>query len=432
MTSQPISPVQQQYEMLPYPPVDPQDERHRLMHTWLDHLPMVNHYCFAGRQSFNKGFRVLVAGGGTGSATVFLAEQLKGTDARIVHLDFSAASMEIARQRAQIRGLDNIDWVLDSILNLPQLGLQPFDYINCSGVLHHLADPDAGLRALMAVLKQEGAMGLMVYARHGRTGIYQIQELMRRVNQGETSIAAQLDNARQLLAVLPPSNWFMRCEDLWRGDMVSDADLYDIVLHSQDRAYTVEELFSWLVDGHGLSLAFSAVGKGRSAYLPRLALRGAQPTPVLAKMEQQPLRAQYAMAELLSGNIMTHVFYATRAADCQAAYGDANLVPFFYNEPLIGPQVAEIFNQNGGKPFWLDHKHIGVTTVVRPGRHAAQVLQHIDGERTFQQIFDKLRAEPANRHLKLSNQLLFDDFQSSFDVLNAIERMLLRHPEVAA
>ena len=70
--------VRRQYEALPYPARNPADEQKRLVQTWLDDLPMVNHYGFAGRQSFGPGFRVLVAGGGTGDATIYLAEQLKG------------------------------------------------------------------------------------------------------------------------------------------------------------------------------------------------------------------------------------------------------------------------------------------------------------------------------------------------------------------
>ena len=89
--------VRKQYEALPYPERDPADEKQRLVQTWLDDLPMINHYCFAGRQTFHQGFRVLVAGGGTGDATLYLAEQLKGLGAQIVHLDMSTASIAIAR-----------------------------------------------------------------------------------------------------------------------------------------------------------------------------------------------------------------------------------------------------------------------------------------------------------------------------------------------
>jgi len=56
-----------------------------------------------------------------------------------------------------------------------------FDQIVCTGVLHHLPDPDAGLRALRGVLNADGAMHLMVYAPYGRTGIYMLQEFCRRI-----------------------------------------------------------------------------------------------------------------------------------------------------------------------------------------------------------------------------------------------------------
>jgi ubiquinone/menaquinone biosynthesis C-methylase UbiE len=147
-----LSDVKAQYEALPYPPCDPEDDQRRLMRTWLDSLAMINHYCFKGRETFTNGFRVLVAGAGTGDSTIYLAEQLRHTDARIVHLDLSGASLAIAKRRAQIRGLANIEWLQQSLLDLPALGLDKFDYINCSGVLHHLAVPDAGLRALRSVL----------------------------------------------------------------------------------------------------------------------------------------------------------------------------------------------------------------------------------------------------------------------------------------
>ncbi|MEO7886748.1 MAG: class I SAM-dependent methyltransferase, partial [Polaromonas sp.] len=269
--------VRNQYEALPYPPCNPQDDHRRLVRTWLEDLPMINHYCFAGKQSFQDGFRALVAGGGTGDATIFLAEQLRHTNAQIVHLDMSSASIALAKERAQIRGLANITWVHDSLLNLPARAAEfgTFDYINCSGVLHHLADPDAGFRALLSVLKDDGAIGLMVYATTGRTGVYQMQSLMRMVNGAETDAQRKIANTRDILASLPPSNWFKRSEDLHHDHKMGDSGIYDLLLHSQDRAYSVGELFDWLgdeaegaKDGHGMHLEFTDVQRGLSPYLP--------------------------------------------------------------------------------------------------------------------------------------------------------------------
>ena len=135
-------------------------------------LDCLNYFCFDGGRDFSKPFRVLIAGGGTGDCTIYLAEQLRNTPAEVVYLDMSKASMSVAKARAKARKLNNIKWVHDSLLNLPESDLGKFDYISCTGVLHHLADPQAGLDALKSVLHPEGSIYLMVYAQHGRTSIY--------------------------------------------------------------------------------------------------------------------------------------------------------------------------------------------------------------------------------------------------------------------
>lgn len=180
--------VRAQYEGYPYPHRDPTDERRRLFVTSLDSIAKISHFCFRGSRDLRQSSRILVAGGGTGDAIIYLAEQLRGSDSELVYVDMSAASMAVAQQRAETRGLENISWIRGSLLELADMQVGEFDYINCSGVLHHLADPSAGLEALKSVLKPDGCLGLMVYAQYGRTGIYQMQELMRLINADEPNI----------------------------------------------------------------------------------------------------------------------------------------------------------------------------------------------------------------------------------------------------
>ncbi|WP_309684645.1 class I SAM-dependent methyltransferase [Polaromonas sp.] len=429
-----LAEVRNQYEALPYPPCNPQDELQRLAQTWLEDLPMINHYCFAGKQSFQHGFRALVAGGGTGDATIFLAEQLRASNAQVVHLDMSQASIALAQQRARLRGLGNISWVHDSLLNLPTLGLAPFDYINCSGVLHHLADPDAGFRALRGVLKDNGAMGLMVYATAGRADVYQMQALMRLANAGQHDTQRKIANTRDLLGSLPPSNWFMRNEPQHHDHKAGDAGIYDLLLHSQDRSYSVGELFDWLGDeagGHGMHLAFSDVQRGRSPYLPHMVL-GSKPPAMAAGLRQMPRRQQYEMAELMIGNIITHSLYLTRDARCTAPYGDPQYIPFFFHEPLTGEVAAEVFASNRGQPFQLVHHHSGVTVRVNPGKYGPQILRLVDGRRSFGDIFEQFRADWRGQAAAPDNAVLFADFAESYETLNALERLLLRHPDAGA
>src|SRR3989440_2987619 len=203
--------VKDQYEAYPYPLRNPEDEKMRLENSWHDFLEVINFYCFKGKQNFSGPFRALVAGGGTGDQTIFLAEQLRyNRRAEIVHLDFSEKCNEIAKRRAEVRKLVNITWVHGSVLDLTSLKLGPFDYINCVGVLHHLEDPKAGLQALRSVLKDGGAMSLMLYGKYGRTGVYQLQELLRRLNFNETDLEAQLANAKIVLDSLRTTNWVNR------------------------------------------------------------------------------------------------------------------------------------------------------------------------------------------------------------------------------
>ena len=48
------------------------------------------------------------------------------------------------------------------------------------GVLHHLENPKLGLNVLKNVLKDDGFMSIMVYGKYGRTGVYQMQDLMKK------------------------------------------------------------------------------------------------------------------------------------------------------------------------------------------------------------------------------------------------------------
>src|SRR5476651_1831685 len=90
----PVDSVRAQYEELPYPSRDPRDEAIRLITGTPSHILEINHYLFSGRLNFDKPFRALVAGGGTGDACIMLAQQLadRRCPGEIVYLDLSTAS----------------------------------------------------------------------------------------------------------------------------------------------------------------------------------------------------------------------------------------------------------------------------------------------------------------------------------------------------
>ena len=425
-----LSAVQDQYEVYPYPERDPESEKQRLHYTWGDNLAQINHYCCRGKNAFAGPTRVLVAGGGTGDATIFLAVQLRDTGSKIVYLDFSRSSLEIARKRAEIRGLDNITWIHGSLLDLPALNLGKFDYINCSGVLHHLQDPVGGLQALQSVLAPDGAIRIMIYGRYGRTGVYQVQDLMRIINRNEPSMQGRLANAKAMLACLPPTNWWTKSKGLFQQvKSMGDAEVYDFFLHAQDRSYTVPELYDWVEKTCKMHIQLSRMKVGRSAYLPESYIKD---SPLLQMVKELPLFEQQAIAELIAGDIDRHSFYATASDDTAASIAELDNVPFFFLdfESVKGRDLSEYMDRNPGKHPQFKNANTGASFELVSGKYSRHLLRHLDGDRSLREIFQLARNDEPLRSTAVTDAQLLEDFRPVFELFNGAEGMLLRHKSV--
>ncbi|MFL5288312.1 MAG: class I SAM-dependent methyltransferase, partial [Rhodopila sp.] len=245
-----------QYEAYPYPRRDPREEAKRLIVGSPSHLREIDYWVFGATRPASRPLNALIAGGGTGDATVMLATHLTrlGRPGSVTWVDRSSASLRLAQERAKVRGLTNIVWEQRSLLDLPGSGLGPFDYIDCCGVLHHLPDPAEGLRALLSVLAPGGGLGLMVYAPHGRTGVYMIQDALRMLAPPDEPPQRRLDVARRVMRHLPDTQWLRHNRNFDDHINGGDAGLYDLLLNPRDRAYTVTALDALLRDA-GLEVA---------------------------------------------------------------------------------------------------------------------------------------------------------------------------------
>jgi SAM-dependent methyltransferase len=336
--------VRGQYEDYPYPYRNPEDEHQRLLVGEGDNLNEINHWLFKGKETFNDGFRILVAGGGTGDASTYYSHQLKGKNAEIVYLDFSKASMEIAKRRAEIRGATNARFIHDSILNIPNLNLGKFDLINCYGCLHHLESPDEGLKILRNSLKDTGGMHLMVYGKYGRTGVYHMQEIMRRVNKGIDNRVQEVANAKIILNNVPQTNWFARGRELVSDHInFGDIGIYDLFLHKQDRAYSIPELFEYITKQDLNFVAFSDIRERISLKIENFI----KDVTLLQRLKTLPLEEQYAISELLLGNQIKHSFYVSAQKNSAAIFEDMDNIPYFFTIPAdYGHAICQMIKDN--------------------------------------------------------------------------------------
>ena len=418
MTSNTVQPeVQDQYEAYPYPSRDPKDERKRLITGSPSNLAELNHYLFAGKRDFAKPFRALVAGGGTGDATIMLAQQLadasldgKGVAGQVTYLDLSIASRKIAEARARERGLTNITFLNGSLLDLPKLGLDPFDYIDCCGVLHHLNEPKDGLKALSSVLKDDGGMGLMVYGKYGREGVYEMQSLLRDLGQNCDSLAEKVMLTRRLLEKVPASNSFHR-NPFVIDHKASDAELVDLLLHSCDRAYTVPEIED-LVSSAKLNIAsfIEPVRYQLETYLKDTKLQ--QAAAGLGKMQRA------AVAEKLASNIKLHVFYVTRQQETVADLSSLKTVV-----PVLREMDPDQLSASLKKTPILKSNLDGVAINLPLPRLASAIAKRCDGQKNLIDIYSELK--------ELDARLEWDTFVQQFEVFfrafNSLNHLFLRY-----
>jgi SAM-dependent methyltransferase len=297
--SNPTDAVRAFYESHPYPAPIKDLDRHRELYRNPDRRRAFS-LLLRPTEKQRPDRQILVAGCGTSQAATYA---LREPDAHVTAIDISETSLTHTRDLQQKYGLRNLDLHRLAIKEVGELG-QTFDQIVCTGVLHHLPDPDIGLRALRNVLVPNGAMQLMVYAAYGRAGIYMMQEYCRLLGIGATE--AELQDLGTTIGALssdhPIAGVVKRAKDFRNPDALADA-----LLHPQDRAYTVPQLYDWL-ERCGLSF-------GRwfeqAPYLPQCGAMAR--TPHAARLVSLSPPLQHAAVELLRGTMAKHNFIAYRA-----------------------------------------------------------------------------------------------------------------------
>jgi len=356
--------VKTQYDTYPYPHRDPKDENNRLI-TGSPSLPFeIDHFVFAGKRDWSEPLKVLVAGGGTGDGLIQLATLMAqaGKPYEITYLDLSETARAIAEERAKVRNLTDISFQTGSLLDAADYGT--FDYIDCCGVLHHLPEPDLGFKALSNALAPDGGLGIMVYAPYGRGGVYPLQEAFGTLFQDATA-QDRLSAAKSVLENLPKGHPFKLNPHLVDHEQ-SDAGFYDLLLHSQDRPYSVGEL----------SEAMSRAGLRITGLVPpglydlkRLLPKGVDLPDSLSSIEAMEI------AEKLRGTLKTHIAYGVhQSSEAGCAKPGPNAVPVL--KGVSGPQLAQVVLKSGQVKM-----NLGQETIVETlPKSAASVLQGIDGK----------------------------------------------------
>jgi len=245
--------VQNQYEESPYPrwTAVPQIEPTTVVHFLRDRLHIVP---LSWPQS-TVGVDILIAGCGTGSHSIDSA--LRFPKAHILAIDISRTSLAYARRKSRALGLTNIAYGQADILKLASLDRR-FDVIETVGVLHHLADPAAGWRVLLSLLRPHGLMLVGLYSATARQSLAAARAFIAERGYRATDIRVCRQELMQRFG-MPPFR-----------DFSSTSGCRDLLFNIMEHQFTIPRIKAFL-DEHNLTfLGFDQL-----------------PQPVLRQFQQQ-------------------------------------------------------------------------------------------------------------------------------------------------
>jgi SAM-dependent methyltransferase len=199
---------------------------------WFD--PSHAHRLFWPDRDYQPGLDILIAGCGTNQAAVIA---FTNPGAHIVAVDVSQQSLAHQQFLKDKYGLENLELHQLPIEVINTLG-RDFDLIISTGVLHHMASPETGMKALAGCLRQDGVAAIMLYAKYGRIGVDMMQSVFRDMglDQSETSV----EMVKKVLATLPADHP-IRSYMAIAPDLGFDAGLVDTFLHGRERNYSVKD-----------------------------------------------------------------------------------------------------------------------------------------------------------------------------------------------
>ena len=234
--------VRAMYEQFPYPAVADPDIRLG------SHARLLLSYGQL-RGSDRRPIQCLDAGCGRANGALGAATTQR--DVQFTAIDINRVALRDAKAKADQLGLDNIRFQEVDLMTLEGLRVPDggFDVIISSGVLHHLASPDEGLRQLRRVLAPHGVISLMVYGTFGRQVLYRMVRAMDVLIPRDRPVSERLAVARRLTQL--PMADALRVGPIELTETLHDNELVDRYLNVNETSYDVASLWE-LLERHDL------------------------------------------------------------------------------------------------------------------------------------------------------------------------------------
>ena len=214
--------VSEFYKLAPFPNYNDFDTKLDLLRAVIrnDFLKDVK-----GTIGFNK--KILEVGSGTSQMSLALAI---GTNNKVVALDPTFESLKLGKSFAINNKIDNVTFLNADIFDDP-LSKNYFDFIWCSGVLHHTQNSEKAFKIIIKWLKKNGIVFIGLYNFYGRFRTKLRQRLYALLGKGKL--------ARATVSFLDPylrKNISKKKKEAWFRDQYE---------HPVERTHSLDEILKW-------------------------------------------------------------------------------------------------------------------------------------------------------------------------------------------
>jgi len=357
--------------------------------------------------------KIWVAGCGTNQA-VFTA--LRFPHATVVGSDLSVQSLELGARSARELKLSNLELRNESINQVDYR--EQFDYVICTGVIHHNAQPQAALAKLVSALKPTGILELMVYNRYHRIMTTAFQKAIRMLSGNTSADGFELEMAlaQRMTEKFPVQNMVASMLHEHKGS--PEAALADSLLQPVEHSYTVESLERMAADC-GLEIVMPCVNRYDRASRNFSWNMEFDDALVQEHFDALPDTSRWQVANLLLLEKSPGLwFYLQRQDSGRRRKSEREVCEEFLDRKFVRAatrQGRHVQGSDGIYELWPD-------TVAFPRQHPDRLVRSIveatDGTTSMREIFQRFDIEPSFQKI---NQARLELTTSASPYLRAVK-----------
>lgn len=238
--------VKKQYDQVVYPNIPIEKSFKNDLNLLFIHSLVPPNYLRFQKIVDPQGSIILDVGCGSGYTSLLLAEANPG--AKIVGVDISEPSVEMARKRLLYHHYTDAEFHAIDIQDLPNLGLS-FDYINCNDTLYLLPDQISALKSMKSVLSPQGTIRANLHNLFQRERFFRSQQLWQFLGlmddvpgKTECDIVREIADSLQDAVVMRSQAWLSTNQER----RSSDEFVYVNHLLQGDCGFAIPQMFEML------------------------------------------------------------------------------------------------------------------------------------------------------------------------------------------